>query len=363
MEGDAEPSTQKTKIYRAGFVYIMTSGGTKEQLEAGIKELFQSAQRALLKKLDLTYRLNYVTDHSGKPVGHAYLWVKDVELFNVLIGRNSDGTERYELVPDPDWANTSDLSDFTDDTDIEPELDEIQWLDESVGPVFAGFIDKDGNVLSREPSPMESTPPGSKRTSPMSCDVFEPISPPPAKKIKDSKSWADIVEEEEEALGLSPISRKNSPAPMIRRQLPPLISGARFRLTEQQRQERKEKFPEEEVPREAEFVFLPAFVTELEGEYLPHTLCVSRVPNWITEDQIQKVFLPYRSNPNAYSFFKEHHGKKYPFVVRKGPGIYLIHFDPNTSDAQFALLMQRKTTMSHGKNKIALKFNHARRMN
>jgi hypothetical protein len=49
--------------------------------------------------------VNVVKNKEGKKFGHAYCWISDVRVSNVLIGNNLDGTERVKEVLDEEWES------------------------------------------------------------------------------------------------------------------------------------------------------------------------------------------------------------------------------------------------------------------
>ena len=48
--------------------------------------------------------VNVVTNKEGKKFGHTYVWLKDKAVFNALLGKNFDGTERFETKEDENWT-------------------------------------------------------------------------------------------------------------------------------------------------------------------------------------------------------------------------------------------------------------------
>jgi hypothetical protein len=54
--------------------------------------------------LDTFHELKLVVNKEGMSLGKAFLWVRDPQLYNILIGLNADGTERVKTYPDPDWV-------------------------------------------------------------------------------------------------------------------------------------------------------------------------------------------------------------------------------------------------------------------
>lgn len=98
-------------------------------------------------------------------------------------------------------------------------------------------------------------------------------------------------------------------------------------------------------PRLGKFTVSRAIVKDLDDGQ-KHDVLVSRnVPKWITADDIKKRFAPFVSDSKT-KYKKIYDGRvnyfTYPDVSIKNNTVY-VHFNPSTRDAQFALLMRKKT--------------------
>ena len=92
-----------SKVSEEGFLFIQSSVFGPEQIERclnfcikKLKEINKS-----IKNCD-TY-INVVENKEGERFGHTYAWVSDSQVFNALIGKNFDGSERVEEKEDENW--------------------------------------------------------------------------------------------------------------------------------------------------------------------------------------------------------------------------------------------------------------------
>tara|TARA_R110002110_G_scaffold100075_1_gene255352 strand:- start:426 stop:1256 length:831 start_codon:yes stop_codon:yes gene_type:complete len=109
-----------SKISEQGYLFAHSGVLEKDQLEKCLKD----ATLFLSENFDTTFKkteieVNVVKNKEGKKFGHSYCWVGDEEVFNALIGKNFDGSPRYEEVEDEDW--------------VEPEQDYEEAVEEAGG--------------------------------------------------------------------------------------------------------------------------------------------------------------------------------------------------------------------------------------
>lgn len=103
-------------------LHIVTGIATEEQVKISLKsaiiEGLRICERLKLNVTDGRFKVNVVSDRNGETFGYAYAWIVSPELFYLLIGRNPDGSERFEMVDDPDWTppdiNSSNWADITE---------------------------------------------------------------------------------------------------------------------------------------------------------------------------------------------------------------------------------------------------------
>ena len=109
-----------SKISERGYLFAHSGILEKDQLEKCLKD----ATLFLSENFDTSFEkteieVNVVKNKEGKKFGHSYCWVSNEEVYNALIGKNFDGSSRYEEVEDEDW--------------VEPEQDYDEAMEEAGG--------------------------------------------------------------------------------------------------------------------------------------------------------------------------------------------------------------------------------------
>ena len=157
----------------------------------------------------------------------------------------------------------------------------------------------------------------------------------------DSKSWADISDNE---------------PPKLSRNLPPLMTLPPFTYSKSQKNilntDKSNGF----------FQLSPAYVTDIDPKFSHYILCCRGIPNWINENDLKNCFIPYASDSTTKIPRKIKNKRfydTYPFVSINDKKIAFITFDSTTRDAQFCLLMMRKTILVKENNSCELVFNHS----
>lgn len=109
-----------SKISEEGYLFIHSGILEKSQIEtcffSAIKFLSETYDEDLI---NCQFEINVVTNKENKKYGHTYAWVSDKRVYYALIGKNFDGSERIEYVPDENWK--------------EPEIDYSEAFSESNG--------------------------------------------------------------------------------------------------------------------------------------------------------------------------------------------------------------------------------------
>jgi len=134
------------------------------------------------------------------------------------------------------------------------------------------------------------------------------------------------------------------------RQLPPILTLPAFYYRPEQKEqlkklleklkssEKKQLDPEQFDLNKCTFKLAAGLVKPVDEKYSPCTLCAREIPDWLTEKEIYKRFRPFVSNKK-----RTDHGKSYPIVsINRKNRLAFVEFDPNTRDAQFALIMTTK---------------------
>lgn len=92
-----------SKVSQEGFLFIHSGVFERDQIELNL--------RTCIKKLNITncdIYVNVVENKDGIKFGHTYAWVSDSRVYNALIGKNLDGTDRYEMIDDENWKPPED---------------------------------------------------------------------------------------------------------------------------------------------------------------------------------------------------------------------------------------------------------------
>jgi hypothetical protein len=86
-----------TRFHNTHNVHVKTNLATKEQLDNSVS-LFKKelAKKFPSKNYDKCEILTNLVVSRGESVGYAYLWVENPEVYFILCGFNTDGSERYE---------------------------------------------------------------------------------------------------------------------------------------------------------------------------------------------------------------------------------------------------------------------------
>jgi len=93
------------------------------------------------------------------------------------------------------------------------------------------------------------------------------------------------------------------------------------------------------------FSLQPAHVKPVDKEYCENVLCARSVPNWLRTDDIFEKFRVFVRDENKKIKKRGKTGiveLRYPIVNITKNKLCFVEFDPQTRDAQFALLMMKK---------------------
>lgn len=297
-------------------LYLRCDCATVAQITASITSAISTYQKTHGVNLDCRFKVSLVENRDGKSHGIAFVFVTNPAVYNMLIGRNSDGSSRIEYRDDPSWS--------------------------------APAIDETSNDSG-----------------------WSGISSP----IQASTNWCDMVEEEarEERL------REARAIPQIAVTLDPLMTLPPYTLTEEQVAQKREQIiaaneGKEDfdpafvcVPREAYFSVDSAVCYPVDNKYMSHILKCKDVPLWATKEDLKTQFAPFASD-HTTKHERMIKGRRieetYPFVNINDDRVAFIIFDQATHDAQFALHMMKKTvlkkTMKNGVvEQATLMFGHS----
>lgn len=126
--------------------------------------------------------------------------------------------------------------------------------------------------------------------------------------------------------------------------LPPLVEIPEIRLTDAQVRMGIKMTKDPKFCSTVRLILKPAFVLDLDKGDSNSELFCSRCPDWVTSARLESIFRKYVP--------KERRADGYPKVTVKDPykrngfKIATVKFDPSQRDAQFALHMTKKLTLS-----------------
>ena len=305
------------KYYDTHTLSINSAVATNEQLVASVNSSFKAYCTKYKKSLDCTYQINWVTDKFGKPLGFGYLWLSNPEVYYMLLGQNPDGTERMEYQKDPKWQ--------APEKPLDDALAEVQHT---------------------------------------------------------STSWADWADDDDAI-------EQQYICPTIKKQLPPLMTLPKFAYTASQKlavkqlQEAAKEdtlTPEEGCltdPNNGTFLIKAARVKDVEEKYKHNMLFCGDVPSSVKAEDLKRMFTQYVSDTKAVCVSRTCSNdpkrgdvrkpnkspiyESYPIVSindNHGTGrrMAFITFDHHTKDAQFALLMTKRTIYPLDRNRSAIMY-------
>lgn len=296
-----------SRTYDNHTLYVNSGVATKAQLTTAFHRALKDVSKTLNRPVTTAFKVNVVIVH-GNYVGYSYVRVQNPEVYNMLIGKNPDGTERVEYIDDPNWQPPAKAS------VIEDEID------------FETFMSAPTN----------------------------------------NKSWAELMDEEEE---MKPAKIRQLLPPLMK--LPSYqydqeqIKHVTKLLEEQHHGLSETKVT---VPTHGHFEVSRAYVSPVDDRFAPNILCSRNIPAWITENDLKVAFSPYASDITTKHRRKVNGrfiSEAYPYVTINNGRVAFVTFDPVGHDAQFALLMTRKLELtSHDRQtSVQLVFNHAFRTN
>lgn len=283
---------------------------TQQQLSSVLDQSLKLASAKLNRPFKSEYAINVVCDNKGNYLKHCYVWVSNPEFYQVLLGKNTDGSQRV----------------------IEKEA----------------------------PSPKVLSP-----TATAVKDATAPSLVGTGKFVLPKKSWADLEEEDEQ---------ENVSPKMVRIPAGPLFEIPQYEYNTEQLAKIKAN---EEPVVEGKDVKSPigisspsntpvivtenkmgslyitaAFVCDLESKFSTHTLSCRGLPQWVTADDLRKLFGKYGTPGVAVNDGFVQKGKKgkvvnnsFPQIVIRNGGLAFITFKAGTRTAQFALLMYKRVHM------------------
>jgi len=250
-----------TQMYDNHTLNVKCCNSTLDQIKNVFNNAFEKYKLNHNNDLECSFYYNLILNKQGESYGIAFVYVSNEEVYNMILGKNPDGTKRIKYNKKLKEKPTTRSSNWGDSSDDEEIIDTI---------------------------------------------VLEPL----------------IV--------LEPIE-----------------------LNDMQKQYYLEPI---------DLVIKRALIYNLEDKYIHNILKTKKIPHWITHLMIKNLFSPFASD-NTTKYSRIIKGKKimetYPFININKDFICFIIYDSKTNDAQFALHMMKKTTITQDNKSITLVFNHS----
>lgn len=289
-------------------LYVYSDIATKGQIAKVIIDALKQYESKTGDKVDMEFYINRVENRAYEPIGLSFIFLTSPKTYYLLLGKNIDGSERYEYI-----------------------LDDSKY--------------EDHQVTSEEPIAVKNLICDCD-WSDLSDDVrFDKILV--KKQVKRSlPSLVDIA-----PIILSEDQKKSQIQEIINRN----INNPNFRVADIK------------INPEIKLKLDRATIISLDDIYLHNVLKCKEVPFWITKDDLKREFNPYASDNKSIRFHIIG-GKKikdsYPIIdLNNDSGTAFITFDPDTKDAQFALHMTKKIyltkTVNNETKHVTLMFNHS----
>ena len=123
------------QIYNNNTLNLRTWELSEEQIRSAIKRTLDEI-KTKCNGITSSFFLNYVRRYNREtktlePTGVCFVFIKNPQVYHIILGRNPDGTDRVEFTPDPDWVEPEEeeAPAFTAGMgwgDMMSELDEIE---------------------------------------------------------------------------------------------------------------------------------------------------------------------------------------------------------------------------------------------
>lgn len=298
--------------FSKNILYVNTRVATKEQLETSLRSAIEQATTLVGHPIPGEYEVNVVTKRGTMLVegrvleyqqncGYGYIWFSHPLMFNLLLGRNPDGTERYKEIVDPTW--------------IPPQKTETKKLPKSMS--WADIVEDEESELPKtikEYLKPEVELAKYRYTEAQRSQIRESL-------LEKMKASATVDENDSNTLGVPEYGTFE-------------ISPARI-----------------EQPRDQGLLYL-------------NILSGVKIPPAITDADLKRVFSRFASDKTTTHIHKNR-GREikdtYPFVTINHKRIAFVTFDPIYHDAHQALMMTRKFQVTKNGVSYTLIFDYARK--
>lgn len=91
------------EIFDTKTLYVFTNGLNEEQIAEMIFKGVKAYELKYDEKIESLFRINLVRNEENEPLGFAWIYCTNPVLYYLLSNHNVDGTERIELIEQPDY--------------------------------------------------------------------------------------------------------------------------------------------------------------------------------------------------------------------------------------------------------------------
>ena len=122
-------STQPTiKFNDNHTIFCDTSVATSSQVSECLKNAIEEAENILGYKTNCKFNVNLIVDKDGKYFGFGYIRISEPKIYWMLLGRNPDGSERFEEYPDPNWVSPPNPNEGLTEEEIQEKNKGKSWI-------------------------------------------------------------------------------------------------------------------------------------------------------------------------------------------------------------------------------------------
>jgi len=86
----------QNRFYDEHTLYLECGVANEQQIIDSVKTVIAQAEKLLNRRLNRSFNVNVVMGKNGEYLGYCYLRLASTEIYWMLLGRNHDGTERFE---------------------------------------------------------------------------------------------------------------------------------------------------------------------------------------------------------------------------------------------------------------------------
>ena len=110
-------------VYNEHTIYVESGSAYPSNITEILEDVFDQCDNHLGEPVCRKYKMNYVIDNTGKHIGVTYIDFDDFRVYNMIVGKNPDGSKRVRIIedtnhkarlgditPGTNWGDIADLS-------------------------------------------------------------------------------------------------------------------------------------------------------------------------------------------------------------------------------------------------------------